>query len=135
MREDRFARRDLGSHSRLGAEREGFADEQQQGLRRPDDRMTLIDCRLAWARNYSINIGALGELCTRRLGDRLVSVLGLPFDAAFTEAAAEPVDDTTQADEARKSVSVGSDTFVADGRRGNQFAGLVPKQVVPPAVE
>jgi restriction system protein len=40
-------------------EREGFTDEQQQVLRRPDDRMTMIDYRLAWARNYLKNIGAL----------------------------------------------------------------------------
>ncbi len=69
-----------------------------------------------------------------RLGDRLVSVFGLPFDATFAEAAAEPVDDTTQADEPWKPVSVCGDTYVADGRRGNQFAWLVPKQVVPAAV-
>jgi len=40
-------------------EREGFTEEQQQVMRRPDDHMTMIDYRLAWARNYLKNIGAL----------------------------------------------------------------------------
>ena len=37
---------------------EGFSEEQQQVTRRPDDRMSMIDYRLAWARNYLKNIGA-----------------------------------------------------------------------------
>jgi hypothetical protein len=53
-----------------------------------------------------------------------VSVLGLPFDATFAEAAAEPVDDTTHTDEPWRSVPVCGDTYVAGGRRGDQFAGL-----------
>jgi restriction system protein len=40
-------------------EREGFTEEQQQVMRRPDDHMSMIDYRLAWARNYLKNIGAL----------------------------------------------------------------------------
>ena len=56
---------DLGGSARIEeisegvVEREGFSEEQQQVLRRPDDRMTMIDYRLAWARNYLKNIGAL----------------------------------------------------------------------------
>ncbi len=64
-----------------------------------------------------------------------MSVFGLAFGAAFTEAAAEPVDDTAKTDEAWVSAPVGGDTFVAQGRRGSHFGGLVPKQVVPAAVE
>jgi restriction system protein len=40
-------------------EREGFTEEQQAVRRRPDDRMSMIEYRLAWARNYLKNIGAI----------------------------------------------------------------------------
>ncbi len=37
----------------------GFTEEQQALRRKPDHHMSLIDYRLAWARNYLKNIGAL----------------------------------------------------------------------------
>jgi restriction system protein len=57
--------RDLGGSARIDeitegvVEREGFTEEQQQVMRRPDDHTSMIDYRLAWARNYLKNIGAL----------------------------------------------------------------------------
>ena len=40
-------------------ELEGFTEEQQAVRRREGDRMTMIEYRLAWARNYLKNIGAI----------------------------------------------------------------------------
>ena len=40
-------------------EREGFTDEQLALRRSPDHHMGLIEYRLAWARNYLKNIGAI----------------------------------------------------------------------------
>lgn len=40
-------------------EREGYTEEQQAVPRRPGDRMTMIEYRLGWARNYLKNIGAI----------------------------------------------------------------------------
>lgn len=38
---------------------EGFTEEQQQLTRKADDHMSMIDYRLAWARNYLKNIKAI----------------------------------------------------------------------------
>lgn len=38
---------------------EGFTEEQQAVRRRPDDHMSMIEYRMAWARNYLKNIGAI----------------------------------------------------------------------------
>jgi restriction system protein len=57
--------KDLGGSARIEEisegviEREGFSEELQEVLRKPDDHMSMIDYRLAWARNYLKNIGAL----------------------------------------------------------------------------
>ena len=40
-------------------EQEGFTEEQQALRRSPDHNMSLLDYRLAWARNYLKNIGVL----------------------------------------------------------------------------
>jgi restriction system protein len=40
-------------------EREGFTDEQVEVRRSPDHHMGLLEYRLAWARNYLKNIGAI----------------------------------------------------------------------------
>jgi restriction system protein len=59
------ALRRLGGSARIDeiaesvVETEGFTEEQQQVTRSPDDHMPLIDYRLAWARNYLKNIGAI----------------------------------------------------------------------------
>jgi restriction system protein len=39
----------------------GFTEEQQAVRRKPDHNMSLIDYRLAWARNYLKNIGAISN--------------------------------------------------------------------------
>jgi restriction system protein len=57
--------KDLGGSARIEEiteaviEREGFTEEQQAVRRHPDDRMSMIEYRLAWARNYLKNIGAI----------------------------------------------------------------------------
>jgi restriction system protein len=59
------ALKDLGGSARIDellqrvAEREGFTDEQISVRRSPDHHMGLIEYRLAWARNYLKNIGAI----------------------------------------------------------------------------
>lgn len=40
-------------------EAQGFTEEHQAVRRKPGDRMSMIDYRLAWSRNYLKNIGAL----------------------------------------------------------------------------
>jgi restriction system protein len=40
-------------------EAEGFTEEQQEVRRKPGDRMSKIEYRLAWARNGLKNIGAI----------------------------------------------------------------------------
>lgn len=40
-------------------EREGFTEDQQTVPRRANDRMTMIEYRLGWARNYLKNVGAI----------------------------------------------------------------------------
>ena len=56
----------------------------------------------------------------------------LPFGAVVTEAAAKPVNGTAQTDDAWESEAVCA-SRKADG--ATQLGGLVPKQVVPAAVE
>jgi restriction system protein len=59
------ALRDLGGSARIDeivervAEREGFSDEDMAVRRSPGHHMGLIEYRLAWARNYLKNIGAI----------------------------------------------------------------------------
>jgi len=59
------ALRQLGGSARTGEiseaviEAEGFTEDQQQVTRDLEDRVSTIDCRLAWARNYLKNIGAI----------------------------------------------------------------------------
>lgn len=57
--------KDLGGSGRIPEiaeqviEREGFSEKQQAVPRRAGDRMTMIEYRLGWARNYLKNIGAI----------------------------------------------------------------------------
>ena len=57
--------KDLGSSARIDeiveavVEREGFTEEQQDVKRSPGHSMSLLEYRLAWARNYLKNIGAI----------------------------------------------------------------------------
>src|SRR5689334_6825619 len=59
------ALKDLGGSARIDellqrvADREHFSDEQVAMRRSPDHHMGLIEYRLAWARNYLKNIGAI----------------------------------------------------------------------------
>jgi restriction system protein len=60
-----IALRALGGSGRIEeisekvAEHEGYSEEQQAITRSPDDSLSLLDYRLAWARNYLKNIGAV----------------------------------------------------------------------------
>jgi len=57
--------RDLGGSARIDeivekvAENEGFSDELMARRRSPEHHMGLVEYRLAWARNYLKNAGAL----------------------------------------------------------------------------
>jgi restriction system protein len=59
------ALKDLGGSGRIEEivetviEAEGFTEEQQEVRRKPGDRMSKIEYRLAWARNGLKNIGAI----------------------------------------------------------------------------
>jgi restriction system protein len=59
------ALRELGGSGRIEEivesviEAEGFTEEQQEVRRKPGDRMSKIEYRLAWARNRLKNIGAI----------------------------------------------------------------------------
>lgn len=60
-----LAIRELGGSARIDEiseaviESQGFTEEQQAIRRNESDHMSLIDYRLAWARNYLKNIGAI----------------------------------------------------------------------------
>ena len=59
------ALRELGGSARIDEissrviEREGFSEEQQTLRRSPGHHMSALDYRLAWARNYLKNVGAI----------------------------------------------------------------------------
>jgi restriction system protein len=76
------ALRTLGGSARVSeiyervVEQEGFTEEQQAIRRSPDHSMSLLEYRLAWARNYLKNIGvvensARGVWSLTRLGRRI----------------------------------------------------------------
>lgn len=76
------ALKDLGGSARIDeimervVEREGFTDEQVAVRRSPDHHMGLLEYRLAWARNYLKNVGAVensarGEWTITPLGREL----------------------------------------------------------------
>ena len=67
--------KDLGGSARIDeiveavVEREGFTEEQQAVKRSPGHSMSALEYRLAWARNYLKNIGAI-ENSRGRVGDQ-----------------------------------------------------------------